>query len=201
MEEGWEAWTWLNDDDRWRSEGIRKALEVLGSDPTVDIVYGRVDYIDVSGVRLGALPVESEPQRFRMLMAGGISPLSQHGTFVRRAFATKLGPLDESLRLGADFDYWARAVAAGARFRFVDAVVAEFRLRPGQLSGDTAAIRREINTSAHRLFASLPRWRVRAAALAFRFRHVGEIIERFRLTGRWRTRDLYSDASTKGETR
>lgn len=186
----WSWMTWLNDDDRWRHDGVLRAFTALRDGGDADIVYGRVDYIDASGKRLGALPVESRPQRFRALMAAGISPLSQHGTFVRRTLAETLGGFDESLRLAADFDYWARAVAAGARFRFVDTVVADFRLRTGQLSGDTAAIRREIAASARNVFPRMPGWRSRVAALAFRLRHAGEILERRRITGRWRSEKL-----------
>jgi len=169
--------------------------------PEADLVYGRVDYIDPAGRRLGALPVESRPERFELLMAGGIPPFTQHGTFVRRALAEKLGSLDEQLRLGADFDYWARAVAAGARFRFVDAVVAQFRVRPGQLSGDTAAMQREIERSAHRVFGAVPKWKLRRSALRFRLRRLPEIVERFRLTGCWRTETLFRRAAAKGGAR
>lgn len=197
----WTWMTWLNDDDRWRPEGIRLAFDAMEADPLADLVYGRVSYIDPAGRRLGALPVEPRPERFAALMAGGISPLSQHGTFVRRPVTEKLGGFDERLRLGADFDYWARAVAAGARFRYVDAVVAEYRLRPGQLSGDTKEIRREIESSARAVFPGMPGWRARVAAVAYRLRHAGEILERRRITGRWRSGDLIKRPPEQGGER
>ena len=190
----WAAWSWLNDDDRWRPDGVLAALEILRTNPDVDVVYGKVDYIDEAGQRLCALPVERRPDRFRNLMAGGISPLSQHGTFVRRDLADKLGALDEKLRLGADFDYWARAVAAGARFRYIDSVVAEYRLRPNQLSGDVTGLNRDIGLSRERVLGRKAGWGILVAALGFRLRHAGEILGRFRNTGRWRTGELIADA-------
>jgi len=195
----WDAWTWLNDDDRWRPDGMRGVLAAMANDPAAEIVYGRVGYIDAAGRPLGALPVERAARRFPLLLAAGISPFSQHGTLVRRGCAERLGPLDIRLRLGADFDYWVRAVAARARFRFVNAVVAHYRIRPGQLSGDTTAMRREIAACAVRAFGTTAAWRVQAARFGFRLRRSPGILERFLRTGCWRTETLFRRATeTKG---
>lgn len=195
----WDAWTWLNDDDRGAPEGIRRAMALLEQRPEVEIAYGKVDYIDSAGARLGALPVEPRPARFRSLLAAGVSPLSQHGTLVRRSCAERLGPLDEHFRLAADFDYWARALVAGARFHYVDAVVGEYRLRRDQLSGDVRAMRTEIAASARRQFCDVPAWRMRLAVAAFKFRRLPLFVERFRLTGCWRSEALFRRAARVAE--
>ena len=188
----WDAWTWINDDDVLVPEGVRAAVSVLAAAPACDVVYGRVDYFSRRGSDLGPLPVEDSPARLPALFAAGVPALTQHGTLVRRAAAERLGPFDEHYRLAADFDYWVRAVAAGLAFTHVPQPVARYRLRPGQLSGDVAAVAAEIRVSAGRHFpgASAPE-----ARLQFRLRHLPDLWRRWRLTGCLSSAALYRRAA------
>ncbi len=186
----WDAFTWINDDDVLLPAGVRAAAGLLAA-TAGDAVYGQVDYFSGNGADLGPLPVESKPERLGALFAAGVPALTQHGTLVRRAAAEKLGWFDERYRLAADFDYWARGLAAGWKFRPVPQAVARYRLRPGQLSGDAAAVAAEIRASAARHFRAAPAGRGALVRAQFRLRHLPDLGRRWRLTGCLRSSALY----------
>ena len=87
-----------------------------------------------------ALPVARRGQDLPALLARGIMPLAQPGTVIRRSLVERLGGFDETFRSAGDLDFFVRALAAGARFEFVDARVADFRLHAGQLSKNRAEV-------------------------------------------------------------
>ena len=87
----------------------------------------------------------------------------------RRDTVLHLSGFDLRYRLCADLDFWVRAYARGERFRHYPVRVAEFRLRGGQLSGDTALtdreqaeiVRRHLPVPVSALRKRWARWRYR----------------------------------------
>jgi GT2 family glycosyltransferase len=128
----WDAFTWLNDDDRLMAPGFAELLAAMSAKPGVGISYGRVELIDPQSARIGALPVARSPLDLPALLARGIMPLAQPGTVIRRSVWESLGGFDESYKLAGDLDFFVRAVQAGVRFQFVDTTVASFSIRAGQ---------------------------------------------------------------------
>ena len=184
----WEAFTWLNDDDLLSAPGFGGLLETLAERPEVDVTYGRVRLIGAQGKTLGALPVSHRGSDLTALLARGIMPLAQPGTVIRRNMIERLGGFDESYRLAGDLDFFARALAAGARFAFVNLWVASFRLHAGQLSKRRAAMEEE-TANALRPFAGRPH--SLAALLRFRLGNVGVYGDRVRRHGWVSMRELY----------
>jgi len=137
-----EVFTWLNDDDVLSPAGTPAALRAIVAAPA-GIVYGRVGLADVAGQRLGEIPVARRPADLPALLASGIMPLAQPGTWVRREVLAAVPRFDTSYRLAGDLDFYVRALRAGVAFGFVDAEVARFRLHAGQLSKDETAAARE----------------------------------------------------------
>ncbi len=181
----WRWMTYLNDDDVLQA-GFETVLSVAENDP-VDILYGRVTYIDAEGRRLGQFPVESRPERMALLMGSGIPPLTQQGTLVQRSCFEALGGFNPQYELAADFDFWVRAVSAGRSFHFLPHEVGSFRLRQGQLSVDQDKAMAEKTDIISRHLdppGSVNRALIRAE---FRLRHTPEILLRRLRTGRWRT--------------
>ncbi|MBE2213868.1 MAG: glycosyltransferase [Opitutaceae bacterium] len=186
----WDAWTWLNDDDLWQPAGMRQVVDLMTGDPGVDLAYGRVGFLSQAGGFLGYLPVAARPSMLRRLMAAGVAALSQQGTIARRRLLEEIGPLDTQYRLAADFDWWVRVVGRGARLAFVDAHVADFRVRAGQLSQDTGAMADEMRRIVASHFGPRVSLVDRLAAGWFRAWRYREIVERYRRTGCWRTSTL-----------
>lgn len=184
----WDAFTWINDDDRLCAPGFGQLCEAFLRQPEIDILYGRVDLIDRHSRRIGELPVARRPADLPALFAADVIPLAQPGTIIRRGIFERLGGLDESYRIVGDMDFFARALALGARFAFTNAVVAEFRLVAGQLSKH----REEVAAETSRALAPLAGTPVSSAArLRFRFANLGSYFERVRRHGWISMRDLY----------
>ena len=72
------------------------------------------------------------------LLQQGISPLMQQGMVFRRGVVERLRGFNTRYRLCSDLDFWLRAYVGGAKFRSHRLRVAQFRLRRGQLSGNTS---------------------------------------------------------------
>jgi hypothetical protein len=182
------AVTYLNDDDLLRPAGVAAALARLA---TADVVYGRVALIDARGARLGELPVAREVRDFARLLRMGIMPLAQPGTLIRREWLERLEWFRPEYRLAGDLDFFVRAWVAGARFAYVDAEVAAFRLHAGQLSKDA-----DVAAERSRALRALPTraggWACRLGAWwRFRWANRGVYRERIRLHGWRRMAALY----------
>jgi hypothetical protein len=141
----WDWFTYINDDDVLLPGFSAMVARETGGhlDARTDVAYGDVELIDETGDRLTHITTEREPKWIPALLQQGISPLMQQGMLFRRPVVDRLGGFDPRYRLCADLDFWLRAYAGGARFRAHRLDVAQFRLRRGQLSGDTAQTERE----------------------------------------------------------
>ena len=127
----------LDADDRWHLSLLERTVAALGADPGLVLAFPRLRYVDADGAPLG---FESRPRarRFapRDLMID--NPVhSATGVVVRRDAIEAAGGFDESLRSCIDLDCWVRLGAGReAPFGAVDAVLADYRKRPGQITGD-----------------------------------------------------------------
>jgi GT2 family glycosyltransferase len=176
----WDAFTWLNDDDWLLAPGFGRLLEALARWPEVDVAYGRVRLIGAKGETLGTLPVARRGEDLAALLARGIMPLAQPGTVIRRGLIERLGGFDETFRSAGDLDFFTRALMTGARFEFINAWVASFRLHPGQLSKRRAEVETE-TARALQPFAGASR--NLAALLRFRLGNAGAYCDRVRRHG------------------
>ncbi|HEY4300793.1 MAG TPA: hypothetical protein VGM73_07970 [Candidatus Didemnitutus sp.] len=182
----WEFFSYLNDDDLLLGT-------MPGSMPSgVDVLYGKVDYVDAGTRRMGSFPIETSASRIPRVLAAGLPALTPQGTWISRRAFEELGGFDAGLKYCGDFDFWLRAAGRGLRFSFRSETVGAFRLRPGQLSGQRAAADAELAVVCARSPFRLGAMARAATRLGFRWRHLGLIWERRRLTGRWRSRDLFA---------
>ena len=182
-----EAFTWINDDDVLCCDGFALALAWLEKSPAIGVVYGRVGLMSDAGGRLGELPVARRSDDLPALLAGGIMPLAQPGTIIRGSVMRQLGGFDAGYRLAGDLDCFVRALRAGVGFAFVDAEVARFRLRAGQLSKDEPVVAAEFA----RAVAGLPPGPFHAARRRFRWDNRWVYLERVRRHGFVRMQSLY----------
>ena len=98
---------------------LADVAQAIAAQPQVDIVFGDVLYVGAGGVRR---------KRFhwvtpRRLLFGD---LCHQAVFVRRSLFQRIGPFDASLRWNADFDWFIRAVRAGARLHYLHRDIARF---------------------------------------------------------------------------
>jgi glycosyltransferase involved in cell wall biosynthesis len=138
--------TYLNGDDFIYPKSLMLALESMGDD--YDVIYANIDYIDDEG-RFVHHWKSAETSNFAGLFASNIMPFPQQGTLFRRSLWEKLGGFREQFRYSADFDFFLRAFASGARFGyFCGAPTAAFRLHGDQISHNfISAMQSEVRES------------------------------------------------------
>lgn len=166
----WHWFTYINDDDELAPDFSRVAAQHFARPNPEAVVYGNVRVIDEDGKTIHFLTTERSPRFIPALLREGISPLNQQGMLFRREVVRELGEFNTKYRICADLDFWARALAAGHRFRYYPTEVGRFRIRRGQISGDVALTTREQDEIARRLFPhaggvvarAFAKWRYRA---------------------------------------
>ncbi len=196
--EDWEWFTYINDDDELGPDFSDVAQRHFARTNPEPVVYGNVRVIDEGGGTISLLTTENSPRFIPALLRAGISPLNQQGMLFRRDVVQELKEFNTKYRICADLDFWARALAAGHRFRYYPLEVGHFRIRRGQISGDVNLTIREQDEIARRLFPSagdtlgrlLAKWRYRVCNLPrylARSRTVGWVSSNDILSGAGRT--------------
>jgi glycosyltransferase involved in cell wall biosynthesis len=116
-------WTWLNTDDLINTDGFEKLIRVLKSDPTIDYIYGGINYIDENGKSLKEY--KSYELDFKTLYSH-TPAIFQPGSFFKRSFTNKVGFLKD-YRCCFDYEYVLNCFAHKANIYCCDFVVADFR--------------------------------------------------------------------------
>lgn len=181
---GWEWFTYINDDDLLLPGFGTMARRHFASARGEPVTYGDVGLIDEDDHLIERITVAPDPRWIPALLQQGISPVMQQGMLFHRDTVARLRGFDLNYRLCADLDFWLRACAAGDRLRYYPVSVAQFRLRRGQISGDTTQTEREQEKIVRNLFpVRLPAWRRQATRLRYRLHNLPRYFERFRSRG------------------
>ena len=126
----------LDGDDRWHPGLAPRLAAALADDPSIELAIPRWRYVDARGEPIGF--ETGAGGRYGLADLLGDNPVhSATGVMLRRATAERVGGFDPDLRACIDLDFWTRAV--GHRPRAVASIpgaVADYRRRPGQITGD-----------------------------------------------------------------
>ena len=98
-------------DDLWPADKLALQLPYLISDPSIEIVMGRIQQVNLSGEGFG------EPA-FSVNLGSAI---------VRRSVFERVGLFDESMRYSEDVDWFMRVREAGAAIMTIEAVTLFYR--------------------------------------------------------------------------
>jgi glycosyltransferase involved in cell wall biosynthesis len=126
----------LDADDLWTKDKLEKQIPLF-SNPQVGVVYSGLQYIDELGQKLD----DKRTRRYLVFRSGDVTrylffdnfvPFS--ASIVRRQCFDKVGPFDESLSMGIDWDLWLR-MSVYYKFDFVDEPLLIYRKgHAGQMS-------------------------------------------------------------------
>jgi GT2 family glycosyltransferase len=181
---GWEWFTYINDDDVLLPDFGDMYQAESAAEPRAEVAYGDVELIDERGACVSRVTIERSPEWIPALLQDGISPLMQQGMLFRRSIVERLRGFDTRYRLCADLDFWLRAFASGARFRSHPMRVAQFRLRRGQLSGNTSITEFEqAQIVARHLPREIPPVVRRVARWRYRWCNLPRYVARIRTRG------------------
>ena len=136
----------LDADDVWMPDKLERQAAALDGDPHLEAVFGHArERVDISDPRL-------VPRDGRVLPARLPSAL-----LIRRHAFERVGPFDETLRIGAPVDWYARAQTCGLRERLLPDVVYErhihggnLGLSPGAAGAYFAVVRRQLRRPGER---------------------------------------------------
>lgn len=121
---------WLNSDDEYFDESVFQSVaDAFASPDAPDIVYGRGVYVGKDGELLKDAYVIADPENLAERLAREVGVL-QPATFISRSLIERIGPVDPDLHFCMDYEYWIRAVQAGAKFKFIDPNLARARFYP-----------------------------------------------------------------------
>ena len=146
--------SYLNSDDVLLPGALEAVLAAHAADPEADLLHGRCITIDAEDRVL--------PRRFfgdfgtpaEILDLWGVwfagRNVVQPEVFWTRRLAERIGPFDEARHYAMDYDYWCRAILAGARVHRIDRDLAAFRLWENQKSTAAQAAADELRDIAVR---------------------------------------------------
>lgn len=114
---------WLNSDDVYYPEAIRKVLEVFEKNPDINVVYGNANHIreDDSFIE------EYYTEDFDYERLKDICFICQPSLFFRKKLVDQYGYLDDKLQYCMDYDYWLR-LGKGEKFYRLNELIAGSRL-------------------------------------------------------------------------
>ena len=105
----------LDADDRWNPYKLEQQIKLFAEDTegTLGLVYGTYTIIDTNGnVRsdIPTVPLNSDMRGyvFEKLLPGNLILGSASNVLIRRSVFETVGPFDETLRVGEDWDMWLR---------------------------------------------------------------------------------------------
>jgi cellulose synthase/poly-beta-1,6-N-acetylglucosamine synthase-like glycosyltransferase len=130
----------LDADDLWHPEKLRRQLALLRERPDVGLVYTLADAL--RGDRREAVASATpEGDALAALVLG--NPIHNSSVVVRRELLERVGPLDEdpALRGTEDYELWLR-LACETAFACVHEPLTTYRRRPGGLGSDATRMER-----------------------------------------------------------
>jgi len=187
--------SYINDDDRLL-DGFGKMLKLHLAEANENVIaFGRVIMRDEHGVSLYDFPCTDRMQDLAPLWHESIMPFTQQGMIFSRTAWKTLGGFDGSYRYSGDLDFWVRAHLAGFTFKYYDLPVAAWRIRPGQLSGNKAAVQIETQRALAPILAlDIPWHKRQIAKLRFRIRNLPHYCHRLVKLGEFRQASVFGKA-------
>ncbi len=144
----------LDSDDRLEPDYLEALLQVLRSDPTLDVVYPDAVFFGNTpdaGRRFTELNPSKTGVTFESLVTGECTVLVHAAA--RREAIQRAGGFDESLWVSEDFDLWLRIAKSGGRIVHHPRVLVRYRRREASLS--SSAVR--VNAAMLRVFEKVSR--------------------------------------------
>lgn len=145
----------LDADDQWPEGKLELQAGRLETDPSLDVVTGRIQYIAIAGGEIPNIPFEGPDNTLAFIQLGA-------GLYRRRAF-DRAGVFDETLRFSEDHDWFLRAREAGLKIAVLSEVTLLYRLHESNMTRHVPPQAYALATVIHK---SLERRRKQSGAAA-----------------------------------
>jgi GT2 family glycosyltransferase len=134
-----EYWTIFDADDVMAPEGVSGLAAHLERHPEHGIVFGLTEAF--------VTPGEPRPAHFSPAWDNGPFPWHTGTMLARRGVLDLVGPFDETMRLGEDIEWLARAKAVGVRMGRAEHLALRYRVHRANTTSDTHATRHAMLTA------------------------------------------------------
>jgi len=132
----------LDSDDAWHPEYLKKQLNMIEENPSLDLVYSDCFYSSDSGsdgTRYMQKCPSNGPVTFDSLAIEDCAiPTSQ--TVARKSAIIKAGLFDERFWCSEDYDLWLRMAHSGARMSYQKHPLGRHKVRAGSLTSDEVTL-------------------------------------------------------------
>lgn len=120
---------WLNADDYYFPDALKKVSDCFDSHPEVDVIYGDAVFVTPEGFFLSYYPSVKHCRDISEIYKACI--ICQPACFVRRRAYDEVGTINTSLVYTMDWDLWCRLAKKGAKFLYLPEVLAAVRYYEG----------------------------------------------------------------------
>jgi hypothetical protein len=141
--------TYINDDDYWTID-FSYLIYYLDTNPFVDVVYGKVKYINSVNKIIGEQTCSPRYKSFPILFSQDIILFTQQATLMRSKVFYELGGFDENYKLISDTLFWYQAIKCNYIFYYLNKFCAFYMIQDGQLSAD-----KNLQKKEHEMFKKL----------------------------------------------
>ncbi|KUR73086.1 hypothetical protein AQZ52_07850 [Novosphingobium fuchskuhlense] len=125
----------LDGDDLFRPDYLATVVPILEADPDVRLVTcNALIFGAVARLRTCVERTQAEIGTLADVLDRSFNVYI--GTTFRRADFAAIGGFDTRMAQSEDFDLWVRLMMLGGKARYVDAVLGEYRVRPGSASAN-----------------------------------------------------------------
>jgi glycosyltransferase involved in cell wall biosynthesis len=141
-------------DDIWEPNKLERQVETIGAHADIDILIGGARFFGHATGPRASYPgagILDRPELARSLYRANF--VCHSSTVIRRGLYQRLGPMVDGI-LCEDYDYWLRALAAGAVVFYDPTVLVGYRTHDHQVSNDLLQMHRA-EYMVHRRHADL----------------------------------------------
>jgi GT2 family glycosyltransferase len=151
---------WLNSDDTYASiDVVSEIVDFFYSNPDVDVVYGKGDFVDINGNILREAYVHRNDKNLKFEFAWAVGVL-QPSVFFRKKVFDRVGLIDKTHHMAMDYELWIRLIHHGVKMRFFDKKIAQARYHEEMKSAKARGQQLEDSINiVHKYYGFVhPRW-------------------------------------------
>lgn len=144
--------TFVNDDDFWLPDYRILIDEMLTNH--WDLVYGKVQFVDVYGNIIKKMACSSRFRDFVPLLHKQVVLFTQQAALFKKELFFSLGGFDEKYKLASDTKFWAQSCLLDIDYKYIPLECAAYTIQKGQLSSEKEIQKQEMAD----LINSLPKY-------------------------------------------
>lgn len=121
-----EIFAWIDADNDYSLNIVEEVVAIFEKDPTIDIVYGNIDFVDESKqTHTTYCPPKDISFEKALIHTTGAIPL-QPAVFFKNSIFKKAGGFDLSYKLAGDYDFWLRVLEKKPHIYYYDKIFGNY---------------------------------------------------------------------------